>query len=279
MQLKPVVRVIAVILINFYMVAFFVLTIPADTVLGQEQARLSSAPVVKNFIFPQSNHRMQVGITDTTSTTPTTSLTETIDLTATKSLTSVAEISPTSTVIDITPTPQATAGQKTPEATPLLGYIKNNPLVPLGISFVVLVSALTVIFIAAQRQAKKKVIVQNDRGGTAPLQPKSLSLPEKAYLQLKEQPEIKFPLAIDDIRIGRSPDNTIVITPEMSGFETVSRYHARLYRAEKWILEDIDSTNGIYINGQRTGRNYLRPGWEIGIGGVIFTFYVDKVEE
>ena len=64
----------------------------------------------------------------------------------------------------------------------------------------------------------------------------------------------------------------------MEGAETVSRYHARLYRLERWILEDLDSSNGIYINGQRTGRNYLRNGWEIGIGGVIFIFHTGQVE-
>lgn len=87
----------------------------------------------------------------------------------------------------------------------------------------------------------------------------------------------RWPLEKDSMTVGRAPENDLVIPPELAGWETVSRRHARIYRqGENWIVEDLGSTNGIYVNGRRTGRNLLRDGWRLGIGGVVFTFRVGK---
>ena len=83
----------------------------------------------------------------------------------------------------------------------------------------------------------------------------------------------RFDLGPDGITIGRAPENDLVITQDFPGWETVSRSHARVYRqAGHWIIEDLDSTNGVYVNERRTGRNLLRDGWRLGIGEVEFVF-------
>lgn len=87
----------------------------------------------------------------------------------------------------------------------------------------------------------------------------------------------RWPLEKDSLTVGRAPENDLVITPELAGWETVSRRHARIYRqGEDWIVEDLSSTNGIYVNGRRTGRNLLRDGWRLGIGSVVFTFHAGR---
>jgi pSer/pThr/pTyr-binding forkhead associated (FHA) protein len=44
--------------------------------------------------------------------------------------------------------------------------------------------------------------------------------------------------------IGRAPDNTVVLQDE-----TISARHARItYTAGQWILEDLGSKNGTYVN-------------------------------
>lgn len=49
----------------------------------------------------------------------------------------------------------------------------------------------------------------------------------------------------------------------------VSRLHARLVRERgKWLLVDLDSKNGLRVDGARRSQIALAPGLEIGIGGM-----------
>jgi len=66
-----------------------------------------------------------------------------------------------------------------------------------------------------------------------------------------------FELTGKDLTIGRDPANDITISdPE------VSRKHARLSaQAGDYVLEDLGSTNGTFVNGQRLmGPHILQPG-------------------
>jgi hypothetical protein len=48
---------------------------------------------------------------------------------------------------------------------------------------------------------------------------------------------------------------------------TVSRRHARLlYRDGHWVVQDLDSTNGTFVNGARVHRSELRPGDRLHLG-------------
>ncbi len=70
--------------------------------------------------------------------------------------------------------------------------------------------------------------------------------------------------------IGRAVENDIVVTSKR-----VSREHARIRReGRKLILEDLNSTNGTFLNDQRLlGPEVLRDGDRIGIGEVTFIFH------
>lgn len=77
------------------------------------------------------------------------------------------------------------------------------------------------------------------------------------------QPNRTFSLDKEVITIGRGADNDIVVDdPE------VSRHHARLTRrGHDWILEDLGSRNGTFVNGQRiSGPVVLTPGMQVGLG-------------
>ena len=77
-------------------------------------------------------------------------------------------------------------------------------------------------------------------------------------------------LAGDVTTIGRAVENDIVITSKR-----VSREHT-LLRREGWrvLLEDQNSTNGTFLNGERTlGSAELRDGDRIKVGDVILTFH------
>ncbi len=81
----------------------------------------------------------------------------------------------------------------------------------------------------------------------------------------------RFDLTSSPVRVGRAPDNDLVITTAMPGWDTVSRNHARLYydvRLNRWVVRDEGSRNGTYVNGVRTGHNVLRDGVRLSLGSV-----------
>jgi hypothetical protein len=68
----------------------------------------------------------------------------------------------------------------------------------------------------------------------------------------------------DDLLMGRDARICDVVLAD----HTVSRRHAQLRRRDgRWTIEDLRSTNGILVNGQRVGRCQLRPGDRIFLGG------------
>lgn len=66
-----------------------------------------------------------------------------------------------------------------------------------------------------------------------------------------------------DITIGRADDSAFVLNDDYA-----SSHHARLlHRDNEWYLEDLDSRNGTFLNGQRVDQpEKLQPGMEIRIG-------------
>lgn len=72
-----------------------------------------------------------------------------------------------------------------------------------------------------------------------------------------------FPLEGDIITIGREAGNGIVINDA-----EVSRKHAQLsFQGGKFVVSDIGSTNGTFVNGQRiTGQHVLSAGEVISLG-------------
>jgi hypothetical protein len=101
----------------------------------------------------------------------------------------------------------------------------------------------------------------------------------KTYkLILKSGPEMgmEFPLEKEEIFLGRDVNNDIVINdPE------VSRRHARFSRqGEDYIYEDLGSTNGSFVLGQRIDSpTFLPTGTVITIGErVMLAYEVDIID-
>jgi len=78
----------------------------------------------------------------------------------------------------------------------------------------------------------------------------------------------RFSLSSGPVRLGRGSDNTIVLDND-----SVSRRHARVEsRDGSYVLLDLNSTNGTYVNDELVREHTLRRGDQIKIGDTILKF-------
>ncbi len=78
---------------------------------------------------------------------------------------------------------------------------------------------------------------------------------------------LELDLPADELTIGRSSDSGLVIRDDYT-----STNHARLSRqGDQWMLEDLDSTNGTFLQGKRVSSSVVVPlGAAISIGTTTF---------
>lgn len=94
------------------------------------------------------------------------------------------------------------------------------------------------------------------------------SLPTSAYLIVNSQ---VFALDKELINIGRKLDNHIVIHDPR-----VSRNHAQLRGTkDHFVILDLNSTGGTYVNGQRITKSVLYSGDTLSLSGVPAKFVQD----
>ena len=89
-----------------------------------------------------------------------------------------------------------------------------------------------------------------------------------------EVSELAFDAGQDTISIGRRSSNDVCI-PDLS----VSGNHARItVEADDYWLEDLNSTNGTYVNGQPVTRQIILDNDEIVIGKIRVAFLTGKAD-
>lgn len=75
--------------------------------------------------------------------------------------------------------------------------------------------------------------------------------------------------------IGRTPDNDLRIDADF-----ISRHHAViLFSGSKTVVEDLNSTNGTFVNGERVSRRMLNEGDLVTIGKTEFRFMAKPANE
>ena len=78
-----------------------------------------------------------------------------------------------------------------------------------------------------------------------------------------------FRLDRDRIEIGRDPSNTIVLESDPG----VSRKHAVIVKqGTGYLVQDLGSSNGTYVNGVRVQSAALNPGDVVHFGSSSFEF-------
>ncbi|MGI5865449.1 MAG: FHA domain-containing protein [Myxococcales bacterium] len=107
-----------------------------------------------------------------------------------------------------------------------------------------------------------------------------LELPVEILAQLRAKPSSlemvsgpgaprTVPLDKDKLVFGRSSQTDVQIDSL-----DLSRRHFALSKSEnEWLCEDLDSRNGVFLNGLRIHSAVLRDGDHIQLGRVVFVFH------
>ncbi|MFI2205742.1 FHA domain-containing protein [Streptomyces sp. NPDC020192] len=108
----------------------------------------------------------------------------------------------------------------------------------------------------------------------APDRPSAVSLP--LLTGTFRRPTSVRPLPVRTVRIGRAPDNDLVVDDLI-----VSRRHAELraHADGTYEIADLGSHNGTYLNGRPVTRARLGPGDIVGIGHSAFCLAGDGLQE
>ena len=119
-------------------------------------------------------------------------------------------------------------------------------------------------------QANAPVVVSAPMVREAPAPMPTVDLDaEPTHLVITEGPKIGSTIRLDgrEITIGRATDSNLLIDDEYT-----STHHAKLVKLEnEWLLQDLGSTNGTYVDGGKVGTPVvLRVGTPVRIGKTVF---------
>ena len=91
----------------------------------------------------------------------------------------------------------------------------------------------------------------------------------RALAYLEDQDGTRHALGTNPITLGRDESNDVSLRSDLR----ISRTHARLVNREgQWVLNDLGSKNGTFVNGRAISIHPLRDGDQIRIGASIWRF-------
>ncbi|MGM0595613.1 MAG: adenylate/guanylate cyclase domain-containing protein [Myxococcota bacterium] len=92
---------------------------------------------------------------------------------------------------------------------------------------------------------------------------------------ISQNPPVEYELK-DYTTIGRMPRNTIQILDRI-----LSKVHSQIIKLKdgRYLLKDLGSLNGTYINGQRITQHYLKDGDEFAMGSTLLRFEEQEPSE
>ncbi len=87
-----------------------------------------------------------------------------------------------------------------------------------------------------------------------------------------ELKELVIPLENGEQTVGRDQSNSVCVP-----HKKISRRHLRIFPdSGEWVVEDLGSTNGVLVNGEKKDTARLKSGDVVKIGALSFRFEVDE---
>jgi hypothetical protein len=92
-----------------------------------------------------------------------------------------------------------------------------------------------------------------------------------AYLEIQDELHARHPVSGDTFRIGRHADNELMVADA-----SISRFHAEIKHElnSRFVIRDLESLNGVYVNGRKARTAILSNGDLIELGDVTIKFTV-----
>ncbi|NIR59934.1 MAG: FHA domain-containing protein, partial [Gammaproteobacteria bacterium] len=92
-----------------------------------------------------------------------------------------------------------------------------------------------------------------------------------AYLEIQDELHTRHPVSGDTFRIGRHADNELMVADA-----SISRFHAEIKHElnSRYVIRDLESLNGVYVNGRKARTAILSNGDLIELGDVTLKFTV-----
>lgn len=128
--------------------------------------------------------------------------------------------------------------------------------VPIALTVLLILMVITLIVIFQQKKSPK---VAAPRTEYKPY----------AYLVTQDEKSFRYPITNTTWRIGRTKDNEMALQDK-----SVSRRHAEIHRYSNgnFIIFDVDSLNGVYVNDEKIKKKKLQEGDIIEIGDIYLRF-------
>ena len=129
------------------------------------------------------------------------------------------------------------------------------------VAFLILI-VLTLIILAVTYQQLKTPKSNAGKASTTVYKP-------YAYLVVQDESGIRYPITNTTWRIGRTRDNELPLDDK-----SVSRRHAEIQRYSngKFVIFDVDSLNGVFVNSEQVKKKKLEEGDIIEIGDIYLRF-------
>lgn len=101
----------------------------------------------------------------------------------------------------------------------------------------------------------------------------TVNLPAIAYLDFLGEPASRSEMCHPALRIGRNADNDVTLADS-----SISGYHAEIHRKRDgtFIITDLDSKNGVFLNDEVIEMAELKDGDEVELGDVRFRFSLNR---